>query len=50
MVASTVSGGAGKVLAGAPWTPEKTMFHTPPSQLPRPLSRVYHCCWEIDAI
>ena len=41
-----VYGGEGKLLAGAPSTPEKTMFHTPLVQPPMVLSRVYHCCWE----
>src|SRR5437016_3965842 len=31
---------------GAPCTPENTMFHTPPDQLPMELLRVYHCCCE----
>ena len=26
------------------------MFQTPPAQLPRLLSRVYHCCCEMDAV
>ena len=41
-----VYGGFGKVFAGAPCTPEKTMFQTRVAELPRLLSRVYHCCWE----
>lgn len=49
MVASVVSGGFGNVVAGAPLVPEKTMFQTPPFQLPSCESRVYHCCCEIDA-
>ncbi len=48
VAARVVSGGFGKVFAGAPCTPEKTMFQTPPAQLPRLLSRVYHCCWETE--
>src|ERR1041384_676803 len=48
VVASVVSGGLGNVFDGAPPTPENTMFHTPPAQLPRLVSRVYHCCCETD--
>lgn len=46
VVSSVVYGGSGKLWAGAPSTPENTMFQTPLSQLPIALSRVYHCCWE----
>lgn len=46
MVSSVVYGGFGKPVAGAPWTPEKVMFHTPLVQPPTELSRVYHCCCE----
>lgn len=46
VVASVVYTGFGKPCAGAPWTPENTMFQTPLSQLPIALSRVYHCCCE----
>ena len=35
-----------KSVAGAPSTPENTMFHTPPSQRPTSELRVYHCCCE----
>jgi hypothetical protein len=48
-VASVVSGGFGNVVAGAPLVPEKTMFQTPPFQLPSAESRVYHCCCDTDA-
>ena len=48
MVASTVSGGFGKLWAGAPVTPENTMFQTPPDQLPKLLSLEYHCCWDTE--
>ena len=44
MVASVVIGGLGKLCAGAPFTPENTMFQTEPDQLPKLLSREYHCC------
>ena len=40
VVASVVIGGLGKLCAGAPFTPENTMFHTEPDQLPRVLSLV----------
>ena len=50
VVPNVVSGGFGNVFAGAPVVPENTMFHTPPDQLPKLVSRVYHCCWEIDAV
>ncbi|MEU8272162.1 hypothetical protein AB0B89_34045 [Sphaerisporangium sp. NPDC049002] len=43
---SVVYRGSGKPLAGAPSTPEKTMFQTPLVQPPMLLSRVYHCCCE----
>src|SRR5205085_2115578 len=46
VVSSVVYGGFGKLCAGAPCTPEKTMFQTPLSQLPIALSLVYHCCCE----
>ncbi len=46
MVSSVVYGGSGKLLAGAPSTPENVMFQTPLVQPPTELSRVYHCCWE----
>jgi hypothetical protein len=26
------------------------MFQTPPAQLPKVLSRVYHCCCETEAV
>src|ERR1700743_3564780 len=39
VVASVVSGGFGNVVAGAPLVPEKTMFQTPPFQLPSAESR-----------
>src|SRR3954454_24921839 len=38
---SVVYGGLGKLCAGAPWTPENTMFQTEPVQLPNVLSREY---------
>lgn len=41
--------GAGNVVAGAPVTPEKTMFQLEPFQLPMVLSREYHCCCDADA-
>ena len=41
-----VYGGFGKLCAGAPCTPENTMFQTPLIQPPIVLSRVYHCCCE----
>ena len=44
VVASVVIGGLGKLWAGAPVTPENTMFHTEPLQLPKLLSAEYHCC------
>src|ERR1041384_245008 len=47
-VATVVSGGLGNVFEGAPLTPENTMFNTPPDQVPRLESRVYHCCCETD--
>jgi hypothetical protein len=43
---TTVYGGFGKLLAGAPVTPENTMFHTPLTQPPTCESRVNHCCCE----
>ena len=46
VVARVVIGGLGKLCAGAPFTPENTMFHTEPLQLPKLLSFEYHCCWE----
>ncbi len=46
MVSRVVYGGSGKLLAGAPSTPENVMFQTPLPQPPTELSRVYHCCWE----
>src|SRR5687768_9821285 len=50
VVARVVSGGFGNVVGGAPGVPEKTMFQTPPAQLPRLLSRMYHCCCEMEAV
>ncbi len=44
--AIVVYGGFGKLCAGAPTTPENTMFHTPLTQPPTWLSRVNHCCCE----
>ncbi len=35
-----------KSFAGAPCTPENTMFQFPPCQLPSEEFRVYHCCWD----
>jgi hypothetical protein len=35
--------------AGAPSTPENTMFQTPPVKLFTVLSRANHCCWEPGA-
>lgn len=46
MVSSVVYGGSGKLCAGAPSTPENTMFQTAFCQPPTEESRVYHCCWE----
>ncbi len=43
-MASVVTGGVGKDVAGAPTTPENTVFQPPPDQPPTSLSRVYHCC------
>ncbi|BFO17193.1 hypothetical protein SHKM778_35810 [Streptomyces sp. KM77-8] len=43
---SVVYGGSGKPCAGAPSTPENTMFQTALVQSPTELSRVYHCCCE----
>src|SRR6202034_2195055 len=48
VVASVVIGGLGKLCAGAPATPENTMFHTEPDQLPKLLSREYHCCCDTE--
>ena len=48
MVASVVIGGVGKLCAGAPFTPENTMFHTEPFQLPKLLSLEYHCCCDAE--
>ncbi len=46
LVGRVVYGGFWKLLAGAPCTPENTMFQTEPFQLPMVLSRVNHCCCE----
>jgi hypothetical protein len=46
VVPSVVYGGDGKLCAGAPCTPENTMFQTEPFHEPMVLSRVYHCCCE----
>src|SRR5580765_5480960 len=43
-----VYGGSGKLSAGAPRVPTKTMFQFAPFQLPSSLSRVSHCCWLPD--
>jgi hypothetical protein len=50
VVPSVVSGGFGNVFDGAPPVPENTMFQTPPVQLPKLESRVYHCCCETDEV
>ena len=52
-VCATVVVGAAPLLpqcdAGAPSTPENTMFQTPPVKLFTVLSRANHCCWEPGA-
>ena len=48
MVARVVIGGVGKLCAGAPVTPENTMFQTEPDQLPKLLSLEYHCCCDTE--
>ena len=45
-----VYGGDGKLLAGAPWSPTKTMFQFEPLQLPICELRVRNCCWDPDRI
>ena len=46
VVATVVYGGLGKLCAGAPCTPTKTLFQTAFWLLPMLESRVNHCCWE----
>src|SRR6476620_2935310 len=43
-----VYGGSGKIVAGAPCVPTKTMFQFAPVQRPSVLLRVSHCCWLPD--
>ena len=38
-----------KLVAGAPFTPENTMFQLEPLHAPYVLSREYHCCCEADS-
>jgi hypothetical protein len=45
-----VTGGAGKVVAGALAVPTKTMFQLEPTQLPSDELRVTHCCWVPELI
>src|SRR5882757_9133943 len=40
-----VTGGVGKVVAGALAVPTNTMFQLEPTQLPSTELRVTHCCW-----
>src|SRR5689334_15109691 len=45
---TVVIGGLGKLWAGAPWVPTKTMFQLAPVQLPKVSLRDSHCCCEPD--
>ena len=45
----TPLGAVENFVAGAPFTPEKTMFQLEPLELPKVLFWLYHCCWDADS-